>query len=124
MKSSVLSPFFLPGSTGNLFSLYFSLGQEQRPEHFILFFPPFAEELNKSRRMISLQARKFAAMGYGVLVVDYYGTGDSEGDSGDATWEVWQKDIEAIAAWLEQHRPQIIGFFQKSIPFLLRKLLI
>lgn len=102
MKAAVLSPFFLSGSAGNLFSLYFKPGQEEPPEHVILLFPPFAEELNKARRMISLQARKFAAMGYGVLLVDYYGTGDSEGNFGDATWAIWQKDIGAIVAWLEQ----------------------
>ena len=67
-----------------------------------MFFPPFAEELNKSRRMISLQAKKLAAMGFGVLVVDYFGTGDSEGDFGDASWDIWKKDIELITAWLEQ----------------------
>ncbi|MDT8383066.1 MAG: hydrolase 2, exosortase A system-associated [Gammaproteobacteria bacterium] len=102
MKAAVLSPFFLPGSAGQLFSLYFRPGQEGHPEHFILLFPPFAEELNKARRMLSLQARKFAAMGYGVLLVDYYGTGDSAGNFGDATWAIWQEDLGAIVAWLEQ----------------------
>ncbi len=98
----LLSPFFLQGSAGKLFSLYFSPGQGMRPERFVLFFPPFAEELNKSRRMISLQARRFAAMGYGVLVVDCYGTGDSEGDFGDASWLIWQQDVTAVAEWLAQ----------------------
>ena len=103
MKSSVLSPFFLHGSAGNLFTLFFSSGEKAAPaEHFILFFPPFTEELNKSRRMISQQSRKFAEMGYGVLVVDYYGTGDSEGDFGDATWDIWQRDLTLIAAWLDE----------------------
>lgn len=108
MKSSVLSPAFLRGSAGNLFSLFFSPGQQAPPEHFILFFPPFAEELNKSRRMISLQARKFAAMGYGVLVVDYFGTGDSEGQSGEARWDTWQRDLSVIATWLEERGAQQI----------------
>lgn len=39
-------------------------------------------------------------MGYGVLVVDYYGTGDSEGDFADATWPIWQQDISVAAEWL------------------------
>ena len=111
MKPPVLSPFFLEGSVGKLFSLYFDPGRGQRPEHYILFFPPFAEELNKSRRMITLQARRFAAMGYGVLVVDYYGTGDSEGDFGSATWRIWQDDIEMAAAWLEQQGAKCISLW-------------
>ena len=108
MKSSVLSPSFLGGSTGHLFSLFYRPGEETAPEHFILFFPPFTEELNKSRRMISLQARKFAAMGYGVLVVDYYGTGDSEGQFSEATWDIWQRDLSIIATWLEEQGAQHI----------------
>lgn len=111
MKHPVLSPFFLEGSAGKLFSLYFDPNRGQRPEHFILFFPPFAEELNKSRRMIALQARRFAAMGYGVLVVDYYGTGDSEGDFGNATWRIWQQDIEAMVAWLTQQGAERISLW-------------
>ena len=111
MKHPALSPFFLEGSAGKLFSLCFGPGQGQRPEHYILFFPPFAEELNKSRRMVSLQARRFAAMGYGVLVVDYYGTGDSEGDFGNATWRIWQQDIEAMAAWLVQEGAKRISLW-------------
>ncbi len=103
-----MSPFFLPGSAGNLFSLFYSPLQKTPPEHFILFFPPFAEEVNKCRHMVSLQAKRFAAMGYGVLVVDLFGTGDSEGDFGDATWDIWLKDFENIALWLEQQQAKRI----------------
>jgi len=33
--------------------------------------------MNKSRRMAALQARVFAAMGFGVLQIDLFGCGDS-----------------------------------------------
>ena len=102
VSQSVLSPFFLSGSTGKLFSLYTSPAQKIPPEHFVVFFPPFAEENNKSRYMVSLQAKKFAAMGYGVLMVDFYGTGDSEGDFGEASWDIWLQDVEHIRQWLDQ----------------------
>lgn len=66
----------------------------------ILYVHPFAEEMNKSRRMASLQAAAFANAGFDVLLLDLYGCGDSTGDFGDATWTRWQDDVDAGAGWL------------------------
>ncbi len=52
--------------------------------------------MNKSRRMAALQARAFAAMGFGVLQIDLFGCGDSSGDFSDARWDIWKQDL-AIA---------------------------
>jgi len=60
----------------------------------ILYSPPFAEELNKSRRMVALQARQLAASGYAVLLLDLYGCGDSGGEFDTATWSIWQDDLD------------------------------
>ena len=68
----------------------------------ILFVHPFAEEMNKSRRMAALQARAFADAGWIVLQIDLYGCGDSEGDFGDATWKQWIDDVRDAAAWLHR----------------------
>lgn len=111
MGRPVLLPFFLPGSAGKLFSLYFSPPHLMAPEHFILLFPAFAEENNKSRRMTALQAKNFAAQGYGVLMVDPYGTGDSEGNLGDASWSIWCQDVEFIREWLEQRGAKNISLW-------------
>lgn len=66
----------------------------------ILFVPPFAEELNKSRRMVALAARAFAAHGWTVLQLDPLGCGDSAGDFGDAGWQDWLDDLGRGYAWL------------------------
>jgi exosortase A-associated hydrolase 2 len=66
----------------------------------VLYVHPFAEEMNKSRRMAALQARAFAASGWDVLLMDLHGCGDSSGDFGDATWSLWQDDVEAGLRWL------------------------
>ena len=66
----------------------------------VLFFPPFAEELNKSRRMIALQADALSQAGYGVLLPDLFGTGDSEGDFADGRWELWLQDAATALNWL------------------------
>ncbi len=75
----------------------------------VLYAHPFAEELNKARRMAALQARRFAAAGYAVLLPDHYGCGDSGGDFGDARWETWVDDLARCAAWLDaQYRAPLI----------------
>ena len=52
--------------------------------------------------MINRQARAFAKAGYGVLLLDLYGTGDSEGTFGEATVPTWQQDILAAINWLAE----------------------
>jgi len=94
-------PFFLSGVSGNLFSLYFPPQMPQSVTRGILFFPPFAEEMNKARRMIALQARRFAHAGFAVLIIDPYGTGDSAGDFGAARWTIWCDDMARGARWLQ-----------------------
>ena len=66
-----------------------------------MYFPPFAEELNKSRRMVSMQARQFCHTAYAVLIVDLFGTGDSEGNFGDTDWEILQNDMCVALRWLQ-----------------------
>ena len=68
----------------------------------ILYSPPFAEELNKSRRMVALQARQLAAAGYAVLLLDLYGCGDSGGEFEAATWSVWQDDLDTALGYMQQ----------------------
>lgn len=71
----------------------------------LLCVAPFAEELNKSRRMLSLGARTLAAAGWAALLLDPCGCGDSDGDFEDATWERWEDDVQAGAAWLATRFP-------------------
>lgn len=66
----------------------------------VIYVHPFAEELNKTRRMAALQARAMAEAGYDVLQIDLFGCGDSAGDFGDATWQVWREDVLLAYRWL------------------------
>lgn len=70
----------------------------------VLFVPPFAEEMNKSRRMVALTAAQLAAQGYLTLRLDLRGCGDSAGRLADAHWDDWLDDLQAAAAWLSQQR--------------------
>lgn len=97
-----MKPFFIKSASGNIFALYHPPEKTGKIKRNILFIAPFAEELNRSRHMINRQARKFCGEGYGVLILDLYGTGDSEGTFGEASVEVWQKDILAAIGWLNE----------------------
>lgn len=75
-------------------------GVEKRGQ--VLYLHPFAEEMNKSRRMAALTARSLAAAGYEVLQLDLLGCGDSSGDFEDANWEAWVEDAILGCHWLQQ----------------------
>jgi exosortase A-associated hydrolase 2 len=97
--------FFIPSPEGDLFALYFQpdngLEEAGSPaKKAILFIPPFAEEMNKARRMVALQARAFCQQGYAVLLLDLFGTGDSQGDFSEAKWSTWLANIETAYHWL------------------------
>ena len=103
-------PFFLDGGAAARFCLYhppavhppFVAPALGACRGAWLYIHPFAEEMNKSRRMAALQARALARQGYAVLQMDLYGCGDSAGDFADARWDIWLDDIARALAWLER----------------------
>ena len=95
------TPFFLPTAGGQRFCLLHTSGQApEEPVASILHIHPFAEELNRSRRMVALQCQSLAAAGFEVLQMDLGGCGDSAGHFADATWEGWVADVLAAREWL------------------------
>lgn len=93
-------PFYLDAAPGTRLCIY-----HPPPPHIpvrggMVYVHPFAEEMNKSRRMAALQARAFAATGFAVLQIDLFGCGDSCGDFRAARWEIWRDDIGAALGWL------------------------
>ena len=78
----------------------------------LVYVPPFAEEMNKSRRMAALLALALARRGIATLRIDLHGCGDSGGDFADARWDGWRDDVGHASAWLEArsgHRPALLG---------------
>ncbi|WP_342120939.1 hydrolase 2, exosortase A system-associated [Pseudoduganella sp. OTU4001] len=67
-----------------------------------LYLHPFAEEMNKARRMAALQAAALAAQGWAVLQLDLHGCGDSAGDFGEASWDSWRADVALGLDWLQE----------------------
>jgi exosortase A-associated hydrolase 2 len=105
MKGSPRNPpaesFFLKTDFGDRFCLYHAPHPNKECRGVFIYVHPFGDEMNKSRRMVALQARAFAAMGFGVLQMDLFGCGDSNGEFGNARWDIWKQDLEIARSWLE-----------------------
>jgi len=71
----------------------------------VLYVHPWAEEMNKCRRMAAITSRALAADGWAVLQLDLLGCGDSSGDFADATWQAWINDVVEGAEWLRGRHP-------------------
>ena len=87
-----LKPQFLGEAGGRHFSLQFKAVGAARGH--IVFLPPFAEEMNRCRALVALQARALCAVGYHCTVLDFYGTGDSEGELANASLSIWHDNID------------------------------
>lgn len=98
--NQALNPYYLDGPVGKLFCLC-SLPDDKAAKIF-LCVPSFAEELNRCRVMVAMQARRFADNGHGCVLLDYYGTGDSQGDFSEAEWRIWFQDVLFVADWLSR----------------------
>ncbi|PHV13356.1 hydrolase 2, exosortase A system-associated [Chitinimonas sp. BJB300] len=99
-----LEAFYLPTDAGPRFCTLARPAPSQACRGTVLFVHAFAEEMNKSRRMVALQARDLAAAGYLVLQMDLHGCGDSSGDFGDASWASWVEDVLMAVRWLKAHQ--------------------
>jgi exosortase A-associated hydrolase 2 len=103
-ETIVQSASFVAAGVGTRFRLV-SEPAGRAPCGTVVFVPPFAEEMNKSRRMVARTARLLAAEGWRVVQRDLCGCGDSSGDFAAATWADWQEDVDAELALALEDRP-------------------
>lgn len=68
----------------------------------VLCVQPLGRERTAARHALAAQAWRLAARGWGVLLVDLYGTGDSPGEPGEATIEGWRRDLLRAAMLVRQ----------------------
>ena len=93
-----MEAFFLPGARGQRFCVLHAPAGLCKGG--IVYAPPWAEEMNRSRRIVALQAKSWAQAGFAVLLLDLGGSGDSEGEFADATWQDWVQDLHDAQIWL------------------------
>jgi exosortase A-associated hydrolase 2 len=100
--------FFLDGAAGRIFCVGSLRAEATGLRGRMLIIGPFAEEMNKSRHLLSSLVRSADAAGFEVLMPDLYGTGDSEGDFGDATLDIWRGDLDAALARTHAELPLVV----------------
>lgn len=91
-------PIFIDGPAGRVFALFIRPAGEIRET--LIYLPPFAEEMNRCRATVARQAYRLRELGCATLLVDPFGTGDSEGELADANWGIWLGDAEAALDWV------------------------
>jgi exosortase A-associated hydrolase 2 len=94
----LIAGHYIQGSRGPLFVLH--SGQLDSARRRVLVVPPFAEEMNKSRRMVACVADGLSRAGIATVIPDLYGTGDSAGDFEEADWEGWMDDLGSVIEWI------------------------
>lgn len=99
----------LPARPGQRFALHHAPAGACRAAY--VYLHPFAEEMNKSRRMAALAARALASQGVAVLQIDLHGCGDSSGDLSDAHWDEWIDDALMAHRWLSERYAIPAGFW-------------
>ncbi len=95
----MLSGHFVSSPRGKLFITQFG---EVEGETAVLCLPSITEEVNLSRAVVAKQAHCFTAQGVPCFILDYYGTGDSEGEFEQANADIWLENIIAAGEFLIQ----------------------
>ncbi len=93
--------FFIDGGKAHLYCVLFTPAEGKTGKAF-LFCHPLFEEKKASHRMLVELARRLAAVGHAVLMLDFTACGDSGGAAGDFTPEVWLDDIRNGLAFLRE----------------------
>ena len=98
-----LRPIVVSGAQGDLIGLYHPSASHVASVGDVLLVPAFAEEMNRCRSMVTMQAQALAAIGMGTLVLDMHGTGDSPGEFEQADWDGWREDMQCGLRWLRKN---------------------
>ena len=62
----------------------------------VLFVPPLFEEMNRTRAFMAATMRALAAAGYGSILPDLPGTGESERDLSGRSWDDWRQAVAGL----------------------------
>jgi len=95
----VLLGHFIASQQGRLFITQFG---NITGDTAILCLPSITEEMNLARAVVAKQAQCFAQKNLPCFVLDYYGTGDSEGEFEQANTDIWLENIITAGKFVQQ----------------------
>lgn len=95
----MLAGHFIDSKKGRLFITQFG---KVIGDTAILCLPSITEEMNLARAVIAKQAQYFANKGMPCFILDYYGTGDSEGEFEEADTDLWLENIIDAGHFLKE----------------------
>ena len=97
-----MKPFFFGDSARPLFGLHHPPSGGAPRRWGVVICNPFGQEYLRAHRSLRELANRLAGDGFHVLRFDYYGCGDSAGDSAEASLEQWLLDISAAIAEVKE----------------------
>lgn len=109
----MLKTGFWPGCQGNNFLLVQHAANSLPPDNVtnaVVVLPPFAEEMNKCRHLLTQLMRQLAAAEYDCFLPDHYGTGDSEGDLDSTTVDIWRSDLYQLLQLIAKQGYSSVSF--------------
>lgn len=95
----MLAGHFISSSQGKLFITQFG---EVSGDTAVFCLPSITEEMNLARAVVAKQAQHFASENLPCFILDYYGTGDSEGEFEQANADIWLENILAAGDFIQQ----------------------
>jgi len=89
-----MNPFFFGDSDRPLFGVYHPPRGPVDLRHGIVMCAPLGQEYMRSHRAFRTLANLLSRRGLHVFRFDYFGTGDSSGDSDAGSPRVWERDVD------------------------------
>lgn len=94
------SAFFFGPSDGPLFGVRHTPSGDRVRDHGVVVCAPVGWEYMRTHRALRGLGRRLGLDGFSVLRFDFFGTGDSLGDEGEATFARWEADIASAVGEL------------------------
>ena len=106
-------PYFIPSQDHKIYAFHHLPKSHLYQDSCIVLVPPSNEESVRSHWFNKHLGEKLAQNGFHVLRFDYFGCGDSDGDTGAGNTGIWTKNTISAAQFLLEksgcHMVQLVG---------------
>ncbi|PIE40961.1 MAG: hypothetical protein CSA49_05770, partial [Gammaproteobacteria bacterium] len=92
-----MHPFYFGKAPNLLYGVFHPAKPDVKKNEGVVLCCPFGQEYERSHRAFKILANELAKMGFDVLRFDYWGTGNSAGESDKVSLVQWQDNIVVAA---------------------------